>query len=983
MNIFKKHSKINFSRKEILIMTLAIVTSFFNFSLTQGQEPEAPILIIKWESTIVVHVNSTYVDQWVLAYDYQQWFITQYVITSWTVNTKIAWTYTIRYNVKDQDKNYAVEKIRTVTVIPLDDSLEEPEIFNISLWKLSDNWLNISFDTSVNTQAVILYKLRWDSEYKFFTTPELSFSYSSHDHKLENLINTSNYEYMIYVRDENKLSNLIRWNFDFTNNINWEWGTNQEEEFFEEIEEEIETEEQSNDETVVTPPNNPDSCWVDRINSLLYNGSRIGFWRNTTWWARANQFTVVRNTNDSGAWSLREAITEADGPTWIVFDDSLRGRTITLSRAITTFNSDITIDGRWNDGRMNDITISPNSSVDPFAMIQLRWGNVIIHWVTFNGNGTKSTNLMPRQWNNYWFDHITVTNWDSDDAISVGQWGRDDSASEITISNYNVYNTSKWILSWWNDNYPNFWINRWTVFNSNLHAEDRNPRVQYGGQWHVFNNFIHEFRYWWVDAWRNGQIIVENNVINWSNSNNPARSALTWRVAWDWPTGHIYISGNILQWWVEASGSVNPSNPSAFRIPYSYELMNANRVQDYVLNNAGAENADGSLIHCLNDNTKSSIDEQEKTIPERDNNKTEDDSEEVVIEETPNEWVCRIDRINSLLYSGDRIGFWRNTTWWARANQFTVVRNTNDSGAWSLRDAITSGDWPKWIIFDDSLRGRTITLRTALNIHDSDITIDGRWSNGRMNDITIAPERGSILPMFQLRGWNLIIHWLTLDWNDTDWTALMLRQWDNYWMNHLTITNWSSDDAISIGQWSKDDSASEITISNYYTYGTSKWILAGWEDLAYETHPRLRATVFNSNLSADDRNPFVKNKAQFHVFNNYVHNFRYMGSNTTRTWVIISENNVYSANKANNPNTSLAGRTIASWKDGREIQGYIFSSWNLFTNGARTSGEINPNNPSAFRIPYSYELMNINRVQDYVLNNAWAENADGSLQYCW
>ena len=50
MDFFKHHHlRINFNRKELLILILSLVTSFFAFSLTQAEENETeiPVIIVK------------------------------------------------------------------------------------------------------------------------------------------------------------------------------------------------------------------------------------------------------------------------------------------------------------------------------------------------------------------------------------------------------------------------------------------------------------------------------------------------------------------------------------------------------------------------------------------------------------------------------------------------------------------------------------------------------------------------------------------------------------------------------------------------------------------------------------------------------------------------------------------------------------------------------------------------------------------------
>ncbi len=348
---------------------------------------------------------------------------------------------------------------------------------------------------------------------------------------------------------------------------------------------------------------NAQACTTDRINSLLYNGSRVGFGADTTGGASASKFTVVTNTNDRGSGSLREAVTRS-GSKWVIFDDSLRGKTITLNTPIKDHNGNLTIDGRGSDGRMNNITISPKAN-EAFPMLQLRGGNAIIYGVTLDGNATAGTALMARQGNDYWFDQLTITQWFGDDAIAIGQGSEEDSADKITISNYHAYNTTDAVQAGGNDNYPNFPLHRGTLFNSHLNADDRNPRITYGGNWHMFNNYVHGFKYGGVDINNASQMIAESNVIydnkSYENKSESGRgsSSFVTRSTPNGPMGYIYTDNkNIFIGDARPKGNIDLSTPSPFKIPYSYNKMDASQVVNYVNSNAGAQNASADLTYC-------------------------------------------------------------------------------------------------------------------------------------------------------------------------------------------------------------------------------------------------------------------------------------------------------------------------------------------------------------------------------------------------
>lgn len=335
---------------------------------------------------------------------------------------------------------------------------------------------------------------------------------------------------------------------------------------------------------------------------------------------------------------------------------------------------------------------------------------------------------------------------------------------------------------------------------------------------------------------------------------------------------------------------------------------------------------------------------------------------------------CRQDRVQSLLTSGDRIGFGSNTTGGSDAKEFMVVNNLADSGPGTLREAI-SRDGPKWIIFDSSVYGGTILLESPLRI-PMDTTIDGRGA-GRMSGIKISPSAQSTHVMLMWEG-NVILHGITIDGRRAGATGVMLRTGDNYWIDHVTITGFDSDDALTVGRGSSSSSTSEVTVSNYHAYDTSKGFLAGGEIEYYETYRTHRVSIFNSLLNARDRNPHISAKGQAHFFNNLVVPTASSGIEARHGAVLIAENNIISGEYSQDKKSGMIARTLQSGIP----TGHIFSRDNELVNGAGTTGSINPGNVNQFWIPYDYPLMDTSMVESYVRNNAGADNASFDLTVC-
>lgn len=336
-------------------------------------------------------------------------------------------------------------------------------------------------------------------------------------------------------------------------------------------------------------------CSADRIASLLASKDRIGFGANTTGGADASQISVVTSLADNGPGTLREQLS-TEQPTWITFDESLYDGTILLESALQ-IPANVTIDGR-GEGRMSGITLSPQPSVEHMI---LTWsGNVIIHGITLNGNETSGAALMLRTGDNYWIDHVTTTGFAIDDALTIGAGFSDRSTSEVTISNYRVYNTDKGLMIGGEPNFHDTYRPaRVTVMKSLFQARDRNPLLGVKGRGHVFNNYVQPAAWSGIDSQHSSVAIAENNLISGLNSRDRSAGIQGAAVAsTGLPVGHVFSINNLFTDGADSRGSIDPSGVSKFDIPYAYTLIDPANVEQYVKANAGAENADPDFTVC-------------------------------------------------------------------------------------------------------------------------------------------------------------------------------------------------------------------------------------------------------------------------------------------------------------------------------------------------------------------------------------------------
>jgi hypothetical protein len=76
----------------------------------------APTITLLGDNPMAVSLNETFVDPGATAFDPKDGDISASIVTAGTVDTAVAGTYTITYNVTDSDGNAAVEQVRTVAV---------------------------------------------------------------------------------------------------------------------------------------------------------------------------------------------------------------------------------------------------------------------------------------------------------------------------------------------------------------------------------------------------------------------------------------------------------------------------------------------------------------------------------------------------------------------------------------------------------------------------------------------------------------------------------------------------------------------------------------------------------------------------------------------------------------------------------------------------------------------------------------------------
>ncbi len=327
-------------------------------------------------------------------------------------------------------------------------------------------------------------------------------------------------------------------------------------------------------------------CQVDRINSLLSQNERTGFGGDATGGAEAQNFSEVTTTADSGEGSLRQALSQ-EGPVWITFSKKIYGETISLSTPLNIESSGVTIDGRGEGGEMANITIS-STQENSSSILNLEGGNTIVHGITIAGSG--STNgLDITGGEDYWLDHITFKNLGAGEGISIGtnaETGAGAAANFISLSNLKAENTPNSVQVSSSTSGETLL----SVFNSSLSS----VKVGAGSRTHLFNNHFQNFQSEALISTAGSLIVAENNLISGKGDQLVTKES-----------GTILSIGNEFTEGAKDFGSISPAEEEPFDISYPFNLLASGKVASHLNENAGAENASGSLEVCSQQTTKS------------------------------------------------------------------------------------------------------------------------------------------------------------------------------------------------------------------------------------------------------------------------------------------------------------------------------------------------------------------------------------------
>ncbi len=205
--------QIHFSRKEILILILSLVTSLFYYSQTLADTSDfvVPIIILQWEEIVYLDVWEEFKDPWALAYDNRDGFISEHVIIKGSVDTRKVWEYLLIYNVQDSSGNISESIMRRIIVR---EKLEKkkPRILDYEVKQLSNEELKILFSADDYTQSAIIYGKIWE-KLNTVNGVERSFDYKNHEQTITWLQLWETYKFIAYVRNRDKEHDYVKWQF--------------------------------------------------------------------------------------------------------------------------------------------------------------------------------------------------------------------------------------------------------------------------------------------------------------------------------------------------------------------------------------------------------------------------------------------------------------------------------------------------------------------------------------------------------------------------------------------------------------------------------------------------------------------------------------------------------------------------------------------------------------------------------------------------
>lgn len=314
----------------------------------------------------------------------------------------------------------------------------------------------------------------------------------------------------------------------------------------------------------------------------------------------------------------------------------------------------------------------------------------------------------------------------------------------------------------------------------------------------------------------------------------------------------------------------------------------------------------------------------------------------------------------------------------------TVVTSTADSGAGTLRAALTGGS-NRWIYFDPAVFPptveTTINLTSAIQMYDNNnITLDGFGSlvrvtgYGIISSTFVGPPTGATHVSNNLCFINIKITNITLG---DAWDCLTIDGTDRMWFYHLDLSQGGDGNLDITNIFAGPNAYGMMSIQNCYIHDskTGKGCLLGDETESYGDYVQAssaypsgiggdnRLTIVNSRFKDSLRNPVLTNYWG-HYYNNYFHGWTYEGP---AIWgfnaELTADYNVLDGTGAGaNASKGYYAETWGAYGGGsdhsRDYKQWSIGSHNVYLGGATaldaSGGYLNPAGKTMHSIPYSW-----------------------------
>lgn len=153
-------------KKQILSITATLLlTSALVFTGCKKEDTNAPVITLKGDATVTVDFKAAYTEEGATATDKDgkdnESDITSSIVTTGTVNTSSAETFSVKYNVTDEAGNTATEVVRTVNVKIKGSHMAGSFAANDLVGGSSSNYTETITASSVDENKIIVSKFAY------------------------------------------------------------------------------------------------------------------------------------------------------------------------------------------------------------------------------------------------------------------------------------------------------------------------------------------------------------------------------------------------------------------------------------------------------------------------------------------------------------------------------------------------------------------------------------------------------------------------------------------------------------------------------------------------------------------------------------------------------------------------------------------------------------------------------------------------------